>query len=112
MTRNLIRSMALSAMTLSAIVSCNSNPSAEQPTAAQTAAAQDSAKAKDSAMAARKAAFKTLAFESKKDLSCGMPLTAGVEDTAYYKGKLYGFCSKECKDAFLKDPATAIAQAK
>jgi YHS domain-containing protein len=53
-----------------------------------------------------------LAFDYKKDPSCGMPLTAGVEDTLHYKGKLYGFCSKECKDAFLKDPASYVAQAK
>jgi YHS domain-containing protein len=44
-----------------------------------------------------------LAFDSKKDLSCGMPISAGVSDTAQYKGKLYGFCSAECKADFLKD---------
>jgi YHS domain-containing protein len=45
-----------------------------------------------------------LAFAEKKDLVCGMPVTAGVADTAYYKGKLYGFCAKECKDEFEKNP--------
>lgn len=41
---------------------------------------------------------------SKKDLVCGMPVTAGVKDTAHYKGNIYGFCAKECKDEFVKEP--------
>jgi YHS domain-containing protein len=44
----------------------------------------------------------------KKDPACGMPLTAGLEDTTRYKGKLYGFCSKECKAEFLKDPGSYV----
>ena len=66
----------------------------------------------DSVSLTTKERFKDLKFDSLKDLSCGMPLTAGVEDTVHYKGKLYGFCSKECKDAFLKDPASYLAQGK
>lgn len=50
------------------------------------------------------AALKTLTFASKKDLVCEMPITAGVSDTITYKGKLYGFCAKECKDEFIKNP--------
>jgi YHS domain-containing protein len=42
--------------------------------------------------------------DNKKDFSCGMPVSAGIGDTAHYKGKVYGFCSKECKDAFLEKP--------
>jgi YHS domain-containing protein len=33
-----------------------------------------------------------------------MPASAGIADTAHYKGKVYGFCSKECKDEFEKAP--------
>lgn len=44
--------------------------------------------------------FSKIIFASKFDTSCGMPLTAGLKDTLNYKGKVYGFCSKECKDAF------------
>ena len=29
-----------------------------------------------------------------------MPLAAGVEDTLHLNDKIYGFCSKECKDEF------------
>ena len=50
-----------------------------------------------------------LDFASKKDMSCGMPLSAGVSDTATYKGKLYGFCSVECKEDFLKDPEAHLS---
>jgi YHS domain-containing protein len=63
-------------------------------------------------MAAKENDFRTLSFANKKDLSCGMPLTAGIGDTVHYKGKLYGFCSKECKDAFLKDPESHLASLK
>ena len=39
-----------------------------------------------------------------KDLVYGMLIRAGVADTAHYKGKVYGFCAKECKEAFVKAP--------
>ena len=55
-------------------------------------------------------AFRNLKFDNTKDLYCGMPLTAGVGDTANYKGKLYGFCSKECKEEFEKNPAAYLAK--
>jgi YHS domain-containing protein len=48
--------------------------------------------------------------DNKKDPSCGMPLTAGIEDTVHYNGKVYGFCSDECKQIFLKNPV-ALAKA-
>ncbi len=45
---------------------------------------------------------------NKKDFACGMPVTAGIEDTCHYKNKVYGFCSKECKDEFLKKPESYL----
>ena len=54
--------------------------------------------------------FKNVNFASTKDLGCGMPLSASLEDTAHYKGKIYGFCSQECKEDFLKDPEGHIAK--
>ena len=45
----------------------------------------------------------TLASE-KKDPVCGMPVTAGITDTAHYKGKVYGFCASECKKMFTEHP--------
>lgn len=41
----------------------------------------------------------------KKDAVCYMPLWTGIIDTCIYKGKVYGFCSKDCKNDFLKNPA-------
>jgi YHS domain-containing protein len=52
--------------------------------------------------------FKEVVFDSKKDLVCGMPVSAGVSDTAHYEGKVYGFCAKECKDEFVKSPKTYL----
>ncbi len=43
--------------------------------------------------------------DNVKDPSCGMPVTAGIGDTAHFNNKTIGFCSKECKDFFLKDAA-------
>jgi len=40
-------------------------------------------------------------LSSVNDTICGMPLSAGIADTATVNGKLYGFCSSGCKDSFL-----------
>ena len=40
-----------------------------------------------------------------------MPTSAGVTDTAHYDGKVLGFCAKECKEEFLKNPKANIAAA-
>lgn len=53
--------------------------------------------------------FKQVVFDAKKDLVCGMPTSAGVSDTLHYKDKVYGFCSKECKDEFVKNPSAYLA---
>jgi YHS domain-containing protein len=45
---------------------------------------------------------------SKKDLVCYMPLWTGIADTCLYQGKIYGFCSKSCKEDFLKDPESFL----
>lgn len=55
--------------------------------------------------------FAVSMVDNKFDPSCGMPVTAGIGDTVHYKGKVIGFCSKECKDDFLKDPEKNIAKA-
>ncbi len=65
----------------------------------------------DSTVAKVDDAFKNVAFDSKRDLTCGMPITAGITDTAHFNNKVYGFCSKECKDEFVKNPATYVAAA-
>lgn len=66
-----------------------------------TSSAADMQMHADSA-AVNKIDFSKITFASKKDTTCHMPLSAGVQDTAVVDGKVYGFCSKECKDEFLK----------
>jgi len=65
-------------------------------------------------MAAKKdsaaADLSKLNFAYRYDYSCGMPVSAGVSDTATYKGKLYGFCSPECKADFLSKPEEYISK--
>jgi YHS domain-containing protein len=50
---------------------------------------------------------KTLAIEN--DLVCGMPIKHAVADTVTYQGKLYGFCSAECKHAFTEAPTQYLS---
>lgn len=45
--------------------------------------------------------FANIQFASKRDTSCGMPISAGLEDTVHVNNKIYGFCSKECKNEFV-----------
>jgi len=49
--------------------------------------------------------------DNLKDPTCGMPVTAGISDTAHYDNKVVGFCSAGCKEAFLKNPKASIAAA-
>ena len=55
--------------------------------------------------------FDVKILDNKKDPTCGMPVTAGVSDTAHYQNKIVGFCSSECKAEFLKNPTANIAAA-
>lgn len=49
--------------------------------------------------------------QNKKDPTCGMPVTAGISDTAHYDNKVLGFCSTGCKEEFLKNPKANMAAA-
>jgi YHS domain-containing protein len=93
------------------LFSCHSAGDKPATTAAGTDTAASGAKATQEVNGVL-ASLKNLPFAYNRDPSCGMPLKAGLEDTTTYKGKLYGFCSKECKDAFLKDPAGYTAKLK
>lgn len=95
-----LKGVLLSAIILIAALGCNQPKSVMPEKKMETIAT-----AKDSV----KNNLAKLDFAVKKDLSCGMPTSAGVSDTVTYKGKLYGFCAKECKEDFLKDPEGHLA---
>ena len=84
------------------VTACQSGPAKTDKPAADTMAM-----AKDSATNI----FEHLIVDNKKDPSCGMPVTAGIGDTAHYKDKVLGFCSKECKEEFLKNPEANLVAA-
>lgn len=82
--------------------------------ACQNGAIKTDKKAEDSSMAVKPDTvihFTIAMVDNKKDPSCGMPVTAGIGDTAHYKDKIIGFCSAECKAEFLKNPETGILAA-
>lgn len=55
--------------------------------------------------------IKVSQLASNKDPNCGMTLADdGIADTTTYQGKVYGFCSSECKADFLKNPDAALAK--
>lgn len=46
---------------------------------------------------------------SNIDPICRMDLnSAGINDTATYKGTMYGFCSSHCKNEFSSDPESYL----
>jgi YHS domain-containing protein len=90
---NLFVSVILSTAFCIFAFACNQHP--EITNAPQGMQLNDSAKKK----------FTAAMVDNRKDPNCGMPVTAGIEDTVHYNGKVYGFCSDECKQAFLKNPS-------
>lgn len=45
-------------------------------------------------------------FVSSTDSICNMSIIKGAADTLHINGKIYGFCSSGCKDAFLEEKNT------
>ena len=79
------------------------------PTTETTSSSMDStvtAAAEDSVIS-----YDISLVDNKKDPTCGMPVTAGISDTAHYDNKVLGFCSAGCKEEFLKNPKANIAAA-
>jgi YHS domain-containing protein len=82
-------------------VACGSGESKTEPSVKDTTAME-----KDTTHL-----FEHLLVNNKKDPTCGMPVTAGISDTAHYKELVLGFCSKECKEEFQKNPEANLAAA-
>lgn len=88
-------------LALFAVISCNTNntkPVVSTPITAPRKIIVDAVRVK----------YTASMVANKKDFACGMPVTAGIEDTCHYKGKVFGFCSKECMDEFLKKPESFL----
>ena len=84
-----------------ATIACNNNKRAESKTTIP---------ATTPAIVAKKFTAKDVV--NTKDYICGMPVTAGIEDTVHYKGKVYGFCSAGCKEEFAKSPKAYLTTKK
>ena len=91
---------------LLALAACHQNPKTEENAVASPSTTDTMVIKTD----INKSKFTVSMVDNKKDPNCGMPVTAGIADTVHYNGKVYGFCSEECKDAFLKNPV-ALAKA-
>lgn len=50
----------------------------------------------------------TVQLVSDKDPVCGMTVGTSPADTTLLNGKVYGFCSDDCKEGFLKDSAAVV----
>ena len=51
-----------------------------------------------------------MAFDNETDFICNMKVQADYTDTCHYKGKIYAFCSKSCKEEFQVDPDTYLSK--
>jgi YHS domain-containing protein len=83
------------------IVACQSAPKPAEAASKDTTAMQ----------ADTSHLFEHLLVDNRKDPACGMPVSAGIGDTAHYKTHVLGFCSKECKELFQKNPEGLLAAA-
>lgn len=48
----------------------------------------------------------------RKDPICGMMADDTKKDTVHYKNKVYAFCSKHCKEEFVKNPEANLPKPK
>lgn len=99
-----------SAVVIAALALSSCGGGTEKNTTADSASSAAMPMHQHSEADSKKDAFANVKFDLAKDPACNMPISAGVEDTAHYKDKVYGFCSKECKEEFLKDPESYLAK--
>jgi YHS domain-containing protein len=103
MHKTIKMSLGLMAVTCSIfLTACGNDPTASTTTMDSTtnAVTEDSVISYDISL-----------VDNKKDPTCGMPVTAGISDTAHYDNKVIGFCAAGCKEEFLKNPKANIAAA-
>ena len=88
-----MKQIILCGVIMLAFAACHSSAKQESALTGPTDEAKDSVKTYNVAL-----------LDNKKDPVCGMPAPAGMEDTIHVNGKVIGFCSKGCKDEYLKNP--------
>ena len=103
MNKTIKISLGLIAISSSIFLMACGNDSANETTTMDTTA---NVAAEDSVIS-----YDISLVDNKKDPTCGMPVTAGISDTAHYDNKVLGFCSAGCKEEFLKNPKANIAAA-
>ncbi|MFM6993827.1 MAG: hypothetical protein ACKOWO_01780 [Sediminibacterium sp.] len=104
MKKKINMSLRISFIALSIfLIACGNNTATTSATMDSTAA---STATEDSVIS-----YDISLVDNKKDPTCGMPVTAGISDTAHYDNKVLGFCSAGCKKEFLKNPKASIAAA-
>ena len=84
------------------LFACNAGPKEQAGKDVAVPMPQSAAPAKDSSMPAPATTdkFAGIQFASQRDTVCNMSIASGVEDTLQLNGKVYGFCSTECKAEF------------
>ena len=96
-----MKNVFFSALLISSLVMGSCNQKATAPKTEDKPAATES----------KSVNIKLSELATNKDLNCDMPLSEGaIADTASYQGKIYGFCSSECKADFMKDPQAHLAK--
>lgn len=84
-----MKSCILSLIVLSSVISCTS-------------------KEKENSMPATGGSLSNVKVVNELDPVCEMPISKHLKDTLTYDGKLYGFCSSNCKEEFKANPKNFI----
>lgn len=94
---------------LSSMTACKEQKETDQP--GQKAVQKVAQPNADGKYLAGEGRYKGVALDGPKDFYCGMDITKySPSDTLHYKGKVYGFCAKVCKDEFKKEPEKYLAK--
>ena len=107
-TENMKRNhLIFGSLLLVVFVSCNESPK-EKVAENEMAPVKHGASMDHHTLSDSAAKYTPEMVANKRDFICGMPVTAGIADTAHYNGKVYGFCASECKAEFLENPQAHI----
>lgn len=107
MNKSIKISLGLVAITCSVfLIACGNETATTTDTTTSSTDSTVTLAAEDSVMS-----YDISLVDNKKDPTCGMPVTAGISDTAHYDNKVLGFCAAGCKEEFLKNPKANMAAA-